>query len=363
MPFGIFDTEYIDLPSVIDRTYVENLQTASGTEFSSVLRDIDERIRAFNSTFDPLVAAISYETQESFIEYAQAVAFDVQEAGEYTMGRMQRGELAGGWMLPVRKWDVVTGWTEDGLREMRTTSILNNLDGILLGLRTRFKKEVIRRFFSDLEVPVEYGRTTATSPGFAGSGTGQNVYSRPFPNGAALPGGYTHYIRTDSAGLDAALLSARDKLVKMQIPAPYDLIAPQAQIDAIKLSPYFVKTGSPLIRAAPSAAEALVDPALYVGVFGDLVRVRIAIDDFTSPNIAVFKTYGQMDPRNPIAIRFPDTPGLPDGGRSAYLRSRSLSPLDAAQVISRWGVGVGNRVAAVLLSVAASGAYTPPTLT
>lgn len=362
MPFGILDTEYIDLPAVIDQNYIAGMQTASGTDFSEVLRSLDERVRAFNTGFDPLLGALIYDTQEAFIEYTGAVAFDVQEAGEYTMARMQRGEVAGGWNLPVRKWDVSIGWTEDGLREMRTTSIMNNLDGVLLGLRTRFRREVMRRFFSDAEVPVEYGKTAATSPGFAGSGTGLNIYDRPYPNGSALPGGYTHYIRTDSAGLDAALLAARDKLIKIGHAAPFDIIAPQAQIDAIKLSPYFVKTGSPLIRMAPTAAEALVDPALYVGVFGDLIRVRAAIDDFTDANIAVFKTYGDLDPRNPLAVRFPDTPGLPDGGRSAYIRSRSLSPLDQAQVISRWGVGVGNRTAAVLIRVAGSGSYVAPTI-
>lgn len=362
MPFGIFDTEYIDLPAAIDQNYLASLETADGTSFETVLGEIDTRLGVFNGISDSLMAALGYETQEVFIEYLQAVAFDVQEAGEYSMARLQRGEASGGWNLPVRKWDVAVGWTEDGLREQRLSSILNTLDGVLLGLRVRRRREFMRRLFSDIEVPVEYGRTTSTSPGFAGSGTGLNVYSRPFPNGTALPGGYTHYVRTDSAGLDAALLAARDKLLKAGHPAPFDLIAPQAQIDAIKLSPYFVKAGSPLIRAAPASAEALVNADLYVGVFGDLIQVRTAIDDFTQANIAVFKTYGNLDPRNPVAIRYPTTPGLPNGGQSAYLRSRQFYPLAAADAVSRWGVGVGNRTAAVLLFVNASGAYVPPTI-
>jgi hypothetical protein len=265
-------------------------------------------------------------------------------------------------MLPVRKWDAAVGWTEDGLKEMRLANLLRNFDGMLLGFKTHFKKEVLRRFFRDTEVLVEAGKTTAVSPGFAGSGTGVNVYTRPYPSGAALPGGYTHYVRTNTAGLDAALLAARDKLLKIGHPAPFDIIAPATQIDLIKASPYFVKTGSPLIRAAPSAAEALVDPNEYVGVFGDFLRVRLPIDDFTDPNIAVFKSYGALDPRNALAIRFPDTPGVPGSGKEAYIRSRNIFPLAAAEVISRWGVGVSSRTAAVLIRVDNSGGYVAPTI-
>jgi hypothetical protein len=362
MPFGILSTSYVDVPSVVDESYITGMETASGESFTDLIQAIDERFGAFNSGFDPLVAALAYETQEAFVEYTRATAFQFNEVGQYTMNRPQRGDTGGGWMLPVRKWDANLGWTEDGLAEMRSSTILNQVDGLLLGLRTKFKREVLRRFFSDGEVPVEPGKTTAVSPGMAGSGTGLNVYTLPFPNGDALPGGYTHYVRSDSAGLQAALIAARDKLILQGHEAPFDIIAPQSLIDTIKLMTSFVPTGSPLIRAAPDAAEALVDSTQYVGVVADLLRVRVAIADFTSPNLAVFKSYGALDPRNPVAIRFPDRPGLPGGGREAYIRSRELSPLAQAQVISRWGTGIGNRTGAVLIRVDAAGGYVAPTI-
>jgi len=362
MPFGILDTEYIDLPANVDRSYVENMSIGSGLTFAQVLPEIDSRMREFNSSTDPLIAALAIDTQEALVEYTQPVAFSVQAAGEYAMGRLQRGEAMGAYMLPVRAWEVTTGWTEDGLREQRLTSITNTVDNILLGYRVKFRKEVMRRLFNTTEVPVEPGKTTATSPGFAGSGTGLNVYDRPFPSGAALPGGYTHYIRVDTAGLQAALLAARDTLQKQGHAAPYDLIAPQTQIDAIVAMTEFVRTGSALVRLAPDAEEALVDPNVYLGVLGNTIRVRYAIDDFSSANIAVFKTYGSLDTRNPLAIRFPERPGLPDGGRSAYVRSRDFFPLAAASVLSNWGVGVNNRTGAVLFHVDASGSYDNPVI-
>jgi hypothetical protein len=362
MPFGIVDTAYIDLPAVIDQTYVAGLTTGSGLDFADVLREADSRMAAFNASGDPLVAALARTTDEAFVEYSVPVALDVQRTSEYTMSRMQHAEEMGGHMLPVAGWDVSVGWTEDGLREQRLSSVMNQLDGVLNGIRLRFRREVMRRFFSDAEIRVDR-KTTATSPGFAGSGTGLNVYTRPYPNGTALPGGYTHYVRTDAAGLSAALLAARDKLLKQGHQAPFDLIAPQTQIDAIAAdTANFVKAGSPLVRLGPTESEALVESSIYVGVFGYMIRVRQAIDDFSDANIGVFKTYGPLSDLNPLAVRYPVTPGLPGDGRSAYIRSRQLFPLAHAEVISRWGVGVNDRVSAVLLRVAASGNYIAPVI-
>ena len=364
MPFGLLDTTYVDLSQNIDSAYIEGLQNGSGMDFARLLREIDQRMGGFNTGADALLASFIYPTQEVFIDQATNVPFDVQEAGEYSLARPQYTDEIPGYMLPLRKWDAAVGWTEDGLRTMKLTSILNQLDNLLLGFRLRFRKEVIRRLFSDAEVRVEK-RSTSLAPGFAGSGTGLNVYQTPYPNGSALPGGYTHYIRTDAAGLGAALDSAIAKFKDQGIEGPYDLIAPKVVIDQIRAltgTGAFVGVGSALVRPATSTTEALVDPQVYIGVVRDEIRVRPAIADFTQPNFAVYKSYGPMNTRNPLAVRFPDEPGMPNGGRAAYIRSRSLYPLDHAEVVSWWGVGVSNRIAAVLGHIAASGNYVAPTI-
>lgn len=364
MPFGVFDTQYIDLAQNYDRSYIEGITNASGATFDSVLQSLDERLAAFNGTVDPLIAALASPTREAFVEYIASSPFKVSTKGEYGMARPQQGEESGGHMLPVRYMNIAIGWTEDGLRRMRSAQIEANLDGLLQGFRNQFRRDVLWRMFSDAEVVVEHGQSTALSPGFAGSGTSLNVYTRPYPTGAALPGGYTHYIRAASAGRAAAILSAIALLKKQGHAAPYDLIASANEIDAITAdTANFVGAGSALIRPAPDQAEALVDGTLYLGVFGKVIRVREAIDDFTDSNIAVFKTYGALDPRNPLAIRFPDEEGLPDRGKALYVRSRNFFPLAEAESIAAWGVGPSqSRTNGVLISIAASGSYTPPTL-
>lgn len=361
MPFGILDTRYIDLPAGIDEQYLRGLRTRAGVEFATVLREIDSRIGALNRTIDPLVAALlAPPTTEQFSELAAPIAFDIDERGEYTVARPQlvEGQAI---MLPIRGYDVSLGFTEDGLESMSLARILQQVDSLFLGFRKLYRRQALQRLFSDAEVRVA-PKTTVTSPGFAGSGTGDNVFSRSYPDGTALPAGYTHYYAVGAGTLAATLLSARNRIAKWH-PGPFDLIAPQSQIDLIMAinpgspSDGFVSAGSALVRPGQGTAEAVVDADTYLGVLFGNVRVRTPIEDTSSANIAIFKTYGAINERNALAWRYDDIKG-----RDAIVRSRSMYPLDQSVVKQDFGIGVNDRTAAVLIENGAA-PYTEPTWT
>lgn len=359
MPFGYLDTRYIDFPANVDVAYIQGLRTRAGVDFPQVLAEIDNRLAALNSSLDPLVASLITPTTEQYAELAAPSAFVVDERGEYTLARPQLAE-GGAHMLPLRGYDVSVGFTEDGLEAMSMTRILANIESMMLGYRALHRKQVLFRLFSDAEIRVAV-KTTTTSPGFAGSGTGDNVFpATTYPDGTALPGGYTHYYAVGAGTLAATLKSGRDRLAKWH-QGPFDLIAPQAQIDLITaINPGdpangFVSAGSALVRAGADRSEAMVDATVYLGVlFGD-IRVHMAIPDFSSANIAIYKSYGALDPRNPLAWRFDEVKG-----RDAVLRYRSLYPLDQAVLKQDFGIGVNNRVGAVLIENGTA-PYTAPT--
>ncbi|HYP18610.1 MAG TPA: hypothetical protein VEY08_00945 [Chloroflexia bacterium] len=352
MPFGMLDTTYIDLPAGLDVAYIEGLRTRAGVEFPQLLQEIDSRLATFNGTIDPLLAMLLMTTTELFVDGSGPVAFQVEETGEYTIARPQMVE-GQAHMLPIRKYDVALGITEDGLDSMSLTKILENVDSILLGLKRLYRKLALKRLFSDAEVRIDI-KTAVTSPGMAGSGTGTNVFARPYPDGQALPGGYTHYYRVASGGLAAGIKAARDRLKKWH-KGPFDLIAPSTQIDAIAALPDFVSAGSALIRQGSGSAEALVDAATYVGVYDKDIRVHMAIEDTADPNIAIFKSYGNLAEQNALAWRYDEMTG-----RNAFLRSRETFPLANAVVLQKLGIGVNNRVAATLIRVDAAGNYVEP---
>lgn len=360
MPFGYLDTTYIDFPAGVDVAYLQGLRTRAGVDFPRLLREIDSRLGALNTNLDPLVAALITPTTEPWADTSGPSAFEVDERGEYTLARPQLAE-GGAHMLPLRGYDVSLGFTEDGLESMSLARIVTNIESMLLGMRRLYRRQALTRLFSDAEVRVA-PQTTVTSPGFAGSGTGDNVFPRTtYPDGTALPDPYSHYYRVAAANLATGLRAGRDRLRKWHR-GPFDLIAPAGLISDIVAiaadNPQdgFVSAGSALVRQGTGASEAIVDSTMYLGVlFGD-VRVHMEIDDFSSDHAALYKSYGALSPQNPLAWRYDEVKG-----RNAALRYRDLYPLANAVLKQDFGIGVNDRTAAVLFRVGADGNYTPPT--
>jgi hypothetical protein len=258
-------------------------------------------------------------------------------------------------MLPLRGYDASMGFTEDGLESMSLSRIIKNIETMFASWKRLHRKEALKRLFSKAEIRVDK-KTVLTSPGFAGSGTGDNAFTGTYPDGGALGGGYTHYFSTTSAALATALATALAQLRKWQM-GPFDLVAPQAMVDVVAALPKFVSAGSELIRQGSGTAEALVDANTYVGVYDGDVRVRKAIVDTSSPNIAIFKTFGPLNANNALAWRYDEVKG-----RGAVVRSRSLYPLDQAVLRQDFGIGVNNRTAAALIFVdAEADPYVDPT--
>lgn len=356
MPFGVLDTQYIDLPANIDTTFIEGLRTRSGYDFQQLLRQLDQRLGSLNRNLDPLLASLlAPATTDDIADTTNPTAFVVTERGEYTIARPQYTE-GQAHMLAMRGYDVTLGFTEDGLEDLSLPRILVNVDSLFMGMRLLYRKEAMKRLFSDAEVRISI-KTSATAPGFAGSGTGGNIFSGSYPDGSALPGGYTQYYRDTAANLLAVIKSAKARLAKWNR-GPFDLIAPQAQIDAIVAlgAPYFYRSDRQFVRLGANSDIATLDPNMYVGILDEDIRVRLPITDFSSPNICIFKTQGNLAPGNPLVWKFDEKKG-----RAAYVRSRSMFPLADATVLQTFGINVNNRTSAALIRIDAAGGYVAPT--
>ena len=367
MPFGILDTSYIDLPTSVDESYIRGMTSRAGVAFDELLLEIDNRLGAFNDGLDPLMYDLLYATSDMFTEEIFPVPFDVQEKGEYTVPRPQYMEAQGkSYMLPIRSYDLSVGWTEDGLKSMSMSRILVNLESVILGMQTNRRRQFLRRLFSDAEISVDK-KSTATNPGFAGSGVGANAFTRPFPDGTAIPTGYTLYLREVPANRLAAVRTQRDKLRKWHPDMDIELVGTeqfvadfvaQARAQNTAVSSPWVETGSTLVRPAPNQAEALVDPQVYLGVLDGNLRVRRPLNWFSGDYGLVFVSFGAGDPRNALAWRYDNL-----YGRDAFIRSREMYPLAQAIMIQKYGFGVANRVAAAPIQIdPAAGVYTPPVI-
>ncbi|HVL41281.1 MAG TPA: hypothetical protein VM348_03925, partial [Brevundimonas sp.] len=260
MAFGLIDTSFIDWPPNVDATYLRGLQTRSGLRFTELGTRLDAGLAQVNAGVDGLAALLLRPPTTS--EVAQGGRINrmiAQKKSQYTLARPQQVERRAH-MLAIDELEIAIGFTEDGLQEMSIDDFQAQVDGMVAGFEAAHRAETLGRLFSDTQVAVDpVHPTTATSPGLAGSGTGDNAFAGTYPDGTDLPGGYSHYYRDEVANLAALIKAERDRLRKWHDP-PFDLIGSQSQIDAIVAlgAPDFIAAGSVLVRVGDGTAEALV---------------------------------------------------------------------------------------------------------
>ncbi len=360
MAFGIIDTTYVDLPVGIDSDYVRGLETRSGLSVATMIQMTDAAIAAINEGVDPLVAALCTPTSSPVGSIRGTSTKQVMRAGEYTLALPQQSSRVGH-MLPIEKFELGMGFTEDGLEEITLDAFREELEDTVSSFQRFYLVQALRRLFSSAEVAVGE-KTTVLSPGFAGSGSGTNVFTGVYPDGSALPGGYTHYAYTTPANLMAAISTYVGRLKKWHR-GPYDMIASSAALaDVItQAGSAFVPSGSALVQAGLGTAQALVNPDDYVGVLNGNIKVRQAVESIGSTkHLSIFKSYGAFAPGNPLAWRYD---AQKPRGRDAYLVSRALYPM-ADAITQQWlGFGVNDRAAAVNIFIDTSpSAYVDPTI-
>lgn len=346
MAFGLIDSTYIDFAPGVDSDYLRGLSTRSGLKFTTIVGMVDSAMRGINEGVHPIVADLVFPTTRADAPVQRIGRKTVQRRAEYTVARPQRGE-AKTFMLPIDDWDIAIGFTEDGLESASSDYITDELREMVEAFQRLHLQQTLERLFNPSEVPVGKG-SSVLSPGFAGSGTGGNVFEGFFPDGTTIPNDYTHYAVTDAAGLGAAMTQLAKDAQRWHGRAYLDLVGSAEMIDAIAALPngQFVEAGSALIRNAQGEREALVDPDTYVGVVNKVIRVKHPLGELTTPHLAVYRTYGRFNANNPLAWRY-DT--LAGKGREAWIRDRGMYPLGQANAMQRFGVGVFNRVGAWLL--------------
>lgn len=354
MPFGILDTTYIDFPPGVDVNYLQSLQTRAGIDFTRVISELQARLNAANSMVDPFIAKISSITEEAWTDTSAPSNFKARKHSEYTPPRPQFNDNTGV-MLPLDTWDNSFQFTEDGLEDMPLSKIYQQIDGAIGGMKYTRRLDALTRLFSNAEVRVDR-KTSVTSPGFAGSGSGTNVFNTPYPNGTALANNYTLYSRVASASLDAEIKRVTIELKKWHGSGPFEAVGGQAMVDLLTALPGFVAARKDLVTQGANTAVAQVDPDEYVGVLNGDIKVRQPLVETNDLNVSIFKSYGNFDERNPLVQRLD-----PLHKQAMFAKYRSLYPLDQAILLSKWGFGVNNRVGAANIFVAASGNYTDPT--
>ena len=358
---GVNDLKQYALPTYFDAGLLAQISLEAGYSYETMLSDVATGLAMANAALltDPLVSGLISLTTEASLEYPIGVSNGFQVHTEYSRPDQKRGATTGH-MIPMIGYDRGMGWTWDFLRKARQVQIDADVASAMADLRNIWVQQVLTRLFKSTYDSVSSGRSMPLADG----GTADSTYVPPaYPDrgGTFL---YTHDHVEDYDGITQANLELAVKHVwEHGYDSPYELLVSEVNIsswtDTSSITG-FVPKASPLLRYGMTADLATVGDDYIGAVETDygVCRVR-AIGRVPTGFYSVYKSFGALDQRNPLRVRY-----NPAFGIGAILMAGDhirQFPFENAILFSEFGVTVADRVAAIVVENSA-GSYATPTI-
>ena len=358
---GINDLKQYALPAGWDASYLRNLQLESGETYEAVYNDIAAAISMANAELlsDPLYGSLISVTSEAAIEYRTGVSNGFEPHSEYTAPNNKRATTSGH-MLPLLPWDRGMGWTWDFLRKARRSQIDADIASAIDDLKNIYQKRILTRLFKSTYDAVGSGKSMPLADG----GTADSTYIPVnVPSRASAFASSHNHITYLNGITQANIETVITNLWEHGYDAPYDMVIADADLGSwstVANVTGWVSKAAPEIQYGNTTSLARVDES-FVGAITTkrgAVRVR-ATARIPTGFYAVYKSFGQNDPRNALVIRESTQFGI-GAILQAGDRVRKY-PLENAVLFTEFGVGVNERIGAVAMKNHAS-AYADPTI-
>lgn len=356
----------IQLPTSWDAPTLTRLTLRDGTSYATLLADIDAALGLLNDTLtQSYPARLLSLTTEAALAYRTGGASGYEIATEFTTPDAQRAETTGH-MLPLTVRDRKLGWTYLYLLNAPRYQLDADIAGLIDDTRTAFEHVVYTRLFKlEEESGPAFGLgASGVSTPFADGGAGTVAYTPPpVPNrGGTFAANHSHYLRLDGL-TQANLTTAVKHLWEHGHDGPFELIVALADLatwTSKTAFPGYAPKADPLLVYGADTARARLDDAYIGGISTDYGVCRLtASGRVPTGYYAITRSYGPLDPRNPLRLRYDATFGF--GAR--LVSSAGQFPLHEAIGMLMFGIGVGpDRTAAVLVKNAANGNYTTPAI-
>jgi hypothetical protein len=362
MAKGRFDMKDYALPSYWDAAELEKWNLVDGTTYDGLVGDIGRALAIQNQTLlaNPLIASLISTTTELATEYRVGVSNGFQVHTEYSRPDPQRGATSGH-MLPIVAYDRGMGWTWDALRFARRARIDADIASAMDDLRNLWEQKILTRLFQVLYDAV--GSAGRSMP-IADGGTADASYipiARP-DRGAVFA--YTHdHIHNLNGATQANIETAVANIWEHGHDAPYDMLISLADLavwTAVATVTGWMPRAIPEVTLGSATSTANIDES-YLGIIQTShgpIRLR-ASARIPTTYYSIYKSYGSLDARNPLVVRYNPAMGL----GAFLLKGDHIRefPLEDAILFTEFGVGVQDRVGATAYLQGAGG-YTTPTI-
>lgn len=362
MPAGPNDLKQFTIPTLWDAAYLERYRLADGTTYEQFVADLAAALAIANADLlaDPLYAGLISLTDEIAVEYEVNATNGFQAHTEYGRPDAGRGATTGH-MLPLIAYDRGLGWTWDMLRRARRRQLVADIASAIRDLKDLWGQRILTRLFQSTADTVGTGSSVPLADGGAADAT---YIPLPVPErGGTFLNTHNHIVNL--AGITQANVeTVLQNLWEHGYNPPYDLLISQADISAWTDTANvtgWIPRADPAIRYGMTADLANVADD-YIGVIEtDLGAARVRPSGRVPTTYwGAYKSYGSLDERNPLVVRLDPKVG------QAICRVLSGDhireyPLENAILFAEFGVGVMDRVGAVVIENDAA-AYTDPTI-
>jgi len=359
---GINDLKQYALPTYWDAGAISLVKLASGETYEQFISDVAQALAMQNAALlqDPLMGILIGTTDEMAIEYRVGVSNGFQDHTEYGRPDQKRAGTTGH-MLAIEERDRGLGWTWDFLRKARRIQLDADIADAMKDVRDDWRRRILQRLFKSSYTAVGSGRSMPLADG--GAADASFIPVNMPDRASAFDATHTHLLCLNGI-TQANLETAVGHLWEHGHDAPYDLVVAQLDIgswtDATAL-PGYVPRPDPLIRYGTTQDLANVGPDVLGVIETDYGSVRLhANARIPTAYWTVFKSYGAMDQRNPMIVRYDPAFGV----GAVLLAGDHIReyPLENAMLFSAWGANIADRTAAVVVENDDDSTYGDPTI-
>ncbi len=276
-----------------------------------------------------------------------------------------------GHMIDLRAYGQGIGGSKRYFRDARSAMINAAIANLVRRGRWRFEKRLLTRWLTNTENAI--GSAGYDVPFVRGTG-GVVDYAPPAYGGEAFTTSHDHYIGVDddSKNWDAVLEELAEHLSEHGHAAPYMAMVSKSDLANYQALANFVEVVDPVVAlvergGATSGAQYYARAERPYGLLGyyqsryGLVEVRYTAR-IPTKYAGMCKSYGQLDTRNPLAVRV-----HPKTGFGAYVVPETTPdddyPVKQLDVEMEYGIGVGlDRTSGAAAYLVSGGVWVNPTI-
>lgn len=360
------------LPTGVDGAKVAQWTLREGITYEQFANQLALALADANREMADEIGPVASMTEEIMLEYADGGSITpLKEITDVSELEMVHGTTIGS-MLPFRHYGGAVGGSWMFFRDTRMAQIRSTISTIVRQARWRFSQTWMTRFFTNTENAI--GSAGYDVPFVRG--TGGNVdYTPPAYAGEAFTSAHDHFVGVNSASkTHADLLNELAETVEEHgHTAPFRAVVAKADVASYAALAKFKQLVSPRTmivdlggRSTAPQFYAQGQPMVTGGVFGYFESDYGEIELVSTPRLAtgyagLWKSYGQMDARNPLAVRV-----HPDVGFGLYIVPERSGddrfPVSKINVLLEVGVGVGDRTNGAAGYLVSGGTWANPTI-